>query len=227
MFNEHRTVTGSEFLSKMIKHFVIAKRKFCEKQPGLEQLAEKFAKIEDKIYDRLCAACTSEENDFNVILHGDLWSNNIMFKYNDNGDVVDTVLVDFQLCSYGPPVLDVTYTLYTSSNSDIEESDFDMLAQYYYDELKSTLTKLNYSKNIPSLAEFNNQIILKGIYGAYIGVICEAGRVMENVGEDGVSVYVNDDAAECRLNMLLNPIVQPKIVKLLKYFDRRGYYEIK
>lgn len=224
-FNEHGAVTGAAFVRKMVKNFVVAEREFCKTQPGLEKLVEKLTKIEDTFYKRICATTVRDDNDFNVILHGDLWANNIMFKYDDNGEVEDTVLVDFQICYYGPPALDVTYCMYTSSHNDVSELDWDMLVQYYYDELRTTLKKFNYSKKVPSLMEFNTQIITKGMYGASIGVVCEAGRMLENVGENGLTNFVNDEAAEYRLNMLLNPKVAPKIVKLLKYFDRRGYYE--
>ncbi len=209
----------------MVTNFVKAQRDFCETQPGLQKLAEKFIKIEDTIYDRICKTCVRDDTDFNVILHGDLWSNNIMFKYDDNGDVEDTVIVDFQICYFGPPVLDVTYCLYTSSNNDVTELDWDMLAQHYYDELRSTLTKLNYTKKLPSLMEFNAQMILRGMYGAYVGIICEAGRMIEDVSDDGANVFISDDAADYRLKMLLNPKVVPKIIKLLTYFDRKGYYD--
>lgn len=209
----------------MITNFLIAQKEFCKMQPGLENLVEKFTKIENTYYDHLCAASVRDDNDFNAILHGDLWSNNIMFKYDCNGVVEDTVLVDFQICYYGPPALDVTYCLYTSSHNDVSESDWDMLIQYYYNELRSTLKKFNYSKKMPSLMEFHTQIIMRGLYGASSGIVCEAGRMLENVGDDGLTNFVADDAANYRLNMLLDPKVAPKIVKLLKYFDRRGYYE--
>lgn len=209
----------------MVKNFLVAKREFCKTQPDLENLVEKFTKIEDSFYDRMCAASVRDENEFNVILHCDLWSNNVMFKYDADGGLEDAALVDFQVCYYGPPALDITYTLYTSSHKDVCELDWDMLIQYFYDELKSTLNKFNYSKKIPSLMQFHTDIIMRGLHGAWAGVVCEALRMLENVGDDGLASWVNDDAAEYRLKMLLNPDVVPKIIKLLMYFDRRGYYE--
>ncbi|XP_037043490.1 uncharacterized protein LOC119079604 [Bradysia coprophila] len=224
-FDQHGTVTGSDFIRKLVSNFLIAQAEFCKKQPGLEKLAEKFNIVKDTIYDRIAASCARDDNDLNVILHGDVWSNNIMFKYGDNGEVEDTVLVDFQICYYGPPVLDVTYCLYTSSHIDVSESDWDMLVQYYYEELRSTLAKLNYQKKVPSLTEFNVQIILRGMYAASMGIITQSSRMLENVSENGLADLIRDDKAEHRLNMLLNPKVIPTIIKLLKYFDRRGYYE--
>ena len=49
--------------------------------------------------------------------HGDFWSNNIMFKYDKDGNVNGTVLVDFQMINYGHPAYDVLYLLYISADS--------------------------------------------------------------------------------------------------------------
>ena len=49
--------------------------------------------------------------------HGDFWSNNIMFKYDKDGNVNGAVLVDFQLINYGHPAYDILYLLYISSDS--------------------------------------------------------------------------------------------------------------
>merc|ERR1719323_2144341 len=56
--------------------------------------------------------------------HGDFWSNNIMFKYDAEGKVKDTVLVDFQLINYGHPAYDVLYLLYISADSQYEWENF-------------------------------------------------------------------------------------------------------
>ncbi|KAJ6641296.1 hypothetical protein Bhyg_06232 [Pseudolycoriella hygida] len=221
-FKDHVTESGESFLRKMLTNVVVAQKEFCKRKPHLEYLVPKLNGIENTFFNRICETTTRNDNDFNVIVHGDLWSNNIMFKYDKNGDVEDTVLVDFQLCYYGSPALDLTYCMYTSSHNDVTESDWDILVQCYSKELRKTLKKLNYSKKVPSLMELNAQIIMKGMYAAGVGPMCEGGRMLENVGADGLANFVIDEAAEYRLNMLLNPKVAPKIEMLIKYFDRRG-----
>lgn len=209
----------------MIQNFLLAQIEFCKTRPDLQKVAKKLTNIQGSFFDRMSATCVRDEDDFNVILHGDLWANNVMFKYDDNGEIEDTILVDFQICNYGPPALDVTYCLYTSSDDAISEVDWEMLVQHYYDKLRDMLAKLNYSKKFLSLMEFNAQIIMRGMYASSLGIICEAGRILENVGDNGVLNFIVDEAAEYRLKMLRNPKVEPKIVKLLKFFDRKGYYD--
>jgi len=67
--------------------------------------------------------------------HGDFWSNNIMFKSDSEGKVVDTVIVDFQLINYGHPAYDVLYMFYIST--DLEFRDLHMAAclDTYWDTL--------------------------------------------------------------------------------------------
>lgn len=62
----------------------------------------------------------------NVFCHGDLWSNNIMFKYATLSNGIDindrvpvaAILVDFQLAQFAPPALDLMVMLTMTSNCD-------------------------------------------------------------------------------------------------------------
>ena len=58
--------------------------------------------------------------------HGDFWSNNILYKYDEDDKVVATMLIDFQLINYGHPAYDVLYLLYISSDIGI----FDIFTRY-------------------------------------------------------------------------------------------------
>ncbi|XP_050298808.1 uncharacterized protein LOC126737799 [Anthonomus grandis grandis] len=47
--------------------------------------------------------------------HGDCWSNNMLFKYSDNGQVEDIKLIDFQLARDGSPIYDLAYFFYSGA----------------------------------------------------------------------------------------------------------------
>ncbi|XP_050298073.1 uncharacterized protein LOC126737286 isoform X2 [Anthonomus grandis grandis] len=47
--------------------------------------------------------------------HGDCWSNNMLFKYSDNGQVEDIKLIDFQLARDGSPIHDLAYFFYSGA----------------------------------------------------------------------------------------------------------------
>jgi thiamine kinase-like enzyme len=63
------------------------------------------------------------------ILHGDCWSNNMMFKYQDPqnySEVEEMNLLDFQLGMVGTPVCDLSYFFYTGGSKQL----FDKLEDY-------------------------------------------------------------------------------------------------
>lgn len=47
------------------------------------RIAEKIAELSDFIYDKTCEAAVCRKDDFNVINHGDFWTNNMMFRYDE------------------------------------------------------------------------------------------------------------------------------------------------
>jgi len=65
-----------------------------------DRFACKLHRVADKAVDFLIKILRRDEDDFNVFVHGDLWVNNIMFRYSDVTDeVVDVRYVAVYWCS--------------------------------------------------------------------------------------------------------------------------------
>lgn len=60
------------------------------------------------------------------LIHGDCWSNNMLFKYSDSGKLLDIKLIDFQLCQENTPIHDLSYFFYSGAS----KKDFDKLENY-------------------------------------------------------------------------------------------------
>lgn len=66
----------------------IAKWKGCEKYgEKLMKMRENFVELIKRCFDML-------PGDFCVLIHGDMWTNNLMFKFDENGTTEDVILVN-------------------------------------------------------------------------------------------------------------------------------------
>ncbi|XP_030763689.1 uncharacterized protein LOC115888195 isoform X2 [Sitophilus oryzae] len=75
-----------------------------------------------EVYDK----CSRYNGKHSCIIHGDCWSNNMLFKYNESGELDDVKLVDFQLTRKTTPIHDLSYFFYSGASKE----DFDKLDEY-------------------------------------------------------------------------------------------------
>lgn len=75
----------------------------------------------------------------NVLCHGDLWANNLMFKYDANNQPVECCLVDFQLARYNPPAHDILCFLQFSTTRKLRENHGKTLFKIYHDSMAAIM----------------------------------------------------------------------------------------
>ncbi|CAH2233623.1 uncharacterized protein LOC120629003 [Pararge aegeria] len=110
-------------------------------------LEEKLSQLYIKAYQSL----RNNEDTLNVVIHKDLWANNILFQYNDNVPI-NAVLVDFQLARYAPPTFDLMSLLYMTTSRQFRDCYENEVFHHYYkvfsesldDCTKQRLQNLNY-----------------------------------------------------------------------------------
>ncbi|KAF2879861.1 hypothetical protein ILUMI_26318 [Ignelater luminosus] len=136
----------------------------------------------------------------NVWCNGDLWTKNVMFKY-ENGIPVSSKIFDFQLQRYNPPAHDVLFMIYQTTSKEIRQEYFDYLLEYYYESLRVELEKFGYEvENILSKDEFDLSIkavfplikLTKAIYKSLSAISKESYKEITNDPQLYAYVTFND-----------------------------------
>lgn len=115
---------------------------------GFEDFEDKSCSVWETLQDDLYDIFEPRKDSLNVLTHGDLWLNNMMFKYNNDGNIVDFRLVDLRICRYGTPVTDLVYFLFSSANQDVRENRLDEMISVYLEMLNSVLEHLDYEERL-------------------------------------------------------------------------------
>uniref|UniRef100_A0A336MA18 CSON013155 protein n=1 Tax=Culicoides sonorensis TaxID=179676 RepID=A0A336MA18_CULSO len=190
---------------------------------GFEKYGEKMMNMLDDLIENACKMYDIEDGDLHVLTHGDFWLNNIMYNYDEDGNLKDAVVLDWQYSSYAFPILDFLLFIYTSTNDDIRLNHADLF-QIYYNELVSTLKKLNYSRKIPTLFEFRHQYLKKSFLKLTSCIMMLPSMINEvNDDADFESLMLDDEKARrFKKTIMSNPKYRTILQKLLPIFDSEG-----
>jgi thiamine kinase-like enzyme len=94
----------------------------------------KVTKAVAKMYDRSSKITT--------IIHGDLWSNNMMFSNDSDGIPGKIKLLDFQMGHVAHPAIDLCYFLYSNTDSAFRKNNLDRCLREYFVVFRKYLTGL-------------------------------------------------------------------------------------
>ncbi|TDG43704.1 hypothetical protein AWZ03_009868 [Drosophila navojoa] len=189
-----------------------------DKLRGLQKHVMEYT---EKVYD-------PQENEFNTLTHGDLWTNNIMLRKKTAHSELDLLLIDFQFSAWAPPAVDLFYFFYTSLVPEVRNSHLSALIQYYHKVLVDTLRELNFSGYIPTL----RQLVLQLEKGKFMAVTacltCQAIMLNEETKDADFNGLMVDDerGRNFRKSMYTNKRLQDIIIKWLPEFDRSGLLDL-
>ena len=103
------------------------------------------------------------------ILHGDCWNNNMMYRYDEQGKVVEMKLVDWQIPRVDHPGTDILNFLMTSTSPEIRKKHRRSLLNHYYDVLSSAMGKLGLE--LHSRGKFLKEIHARMLWAMFFGLM--------------------------------------------------------
>ncbi|KAH8296631.1 hypothetical protein KR054_008990 [Drosophila jambulina] len=139
---------------------------FAEELPEISRKMK--AQLPEAYSQKLQNVVDPKKSNFNAIVHGDLWVNNMMFDRTNN----KAILVDFQDCFWGSPAIDLQFFFYTSLQLEILLTQQDDLLKHYFHHLHETLTCCGSREPLPTFEELKDEMHRCLFYG-YYAVTCE------------------------------------------------------
>lgn len=130
-----------------------------------QQHLQLLKKLKSTFYKSLWEAGNFDDNEINVLQHGDCWINNFMFS-SDKGTGPGFRFVDFQLPCITSAALDLNYFIFTSPSTVFRLEKIDEMLATYHTAFMTTIEKLNVTLPRPySLEELKTNFQKRLFFG--------------------------------------------------------------
>ncbi|XP_034099228.2 uncharacterized protein LOC117564518 [Drosophila albomicans] len=196
--------------------------------PGFERIASKIDKYLQQQRAHLVRAQAPLEKEIKVLNHGDLWVNNMLFKYDRVQQPQDVIFIDFQLSIWGSPGIDLNYFFYTSLSLDILKHKRPQLLKVYHNRLKETLLQLDMNVPVPSYEQLLNEVQRRESYGffAAYGILPTVSQSKAQTADNNLENFKDADFAQRKVEQQFE---SPRVVETMRYalphFERAGVFD--
>ncbi|XP_016980493.1 uncharacterized protein LOC108045621 [Drosophila rhopaloa] len=187
----------------------------------LKELQKRVMEYSERVYD-------PQPGEFNTLVHGDYWVNNVMLRYGEQKEPLDMTLIDFQFCSWSSPAVDLHYFFNTSVQSAIRFEQQDALIQYYHSVLVETLKDLNFGGYTPTLRQLILQLEKGRFFAVTVALVCQAILTNDQTADADFHALMKDDERGRNFRKLLytNKRLQDNLKYELPRFDRSGLLDV-
>lgn len=76
----HVRLDGSKHYRTLLENAIVGCIDTFQSNSCLQSIRRKLGVLKTNVFEKCCEAVQRNDDAFNVLTHGDLWSNNIMFK---------------------------------------------------------------------------------------------------------------------------------------------------
>ncbi|KAG5666847.1 hypothetical protein PVAND_014857 [Polypedilum vanderplanki] len=111
----------------------------------------------------------SDADRLKVLNHNDFHNKNVLFKEVE-GKIVDLYFIDFQLCTFASPAIDLIFALYHFVSSENREKHRDEFISIYHHQFVKTLNDFNYCGDLPTLKAFHDEIFKCGTFEVLVAI---------------------------------------------------------
>ncbi|XP_058117667.1 uncharacterized protein LOC131260031 [Anopheles coustani] len=144
----------------------------------LPDLVGPVTNFHQQINDRLQAAYGTSSICANVLIHGDFHFKNLL-HLQPVDTIVDTMFVDYQMCSWSSQTVDLFYLTYMIPEQSVKESHRNEIIYSYHTEFSRILERLKYGDRIPSLMDLQTEMLRNGALELFHYIVFSAFRYID------------------------------------------------
>ncbi|KAH8382765.1 hypothetical protein KR009_005159 [Drosophila setifemur] len=197
---------------------------YLNTQVGYKKQAELLDKLAPH-YMGLGLRCFQPEVEhINVLTHGDVWTNNMMFKYEE-GVPSDVLLIDFQYAFWGSPTLDIHHLLNTSAVEGVRSELQVEMRCVYHEVFVRELQRLGFrGQRLPSRKQFHLESEQKRFYAVHCGLLLQPVLLNTDETDADFGALLSDQprGMNMKRRLYLNGGIQKSIRRLVVQFELEG-----
>lgn len=209
-----------------------------------ENVAEDYKEAVCKVYQKyvpkpssLMQTFIDDDQDFNIIIHGDYNRNNVMFKYDAEegfNNPIGIKMFDFQWTKYASPALDLSFFMYQNIGPAILPGIWDKVLKTYHETMIKTLCAImNCKENDPRIKRLNFESFLlhfreHAFYGCLIAAWFLPVMLADLETCDRVEEVINRDMfSQEAIDVILpagGEVALKRVVANMEHAFRKGYF---
>ncbi|EAL41333.2 AGAP003760-PA [Anopheles gambiae str. PEST] len=130
-----------------------------KRYPEFAHFAKPLQKFQDSLRELYVSSYIQSKTIQNVLIHGDFHGKNMLHQVDAKGRHTDTILLDYQICCWTTPAVDVYYLLDMIPTQKVKDKHRSELIYMYYQQYSDLLKRLGYVGKIPSLLDLQIELL--------------------------------------------------------------------
>ncbi|XP_012287088.1 uncharacterized protein LOC105703339 isoform X2 [Orussus abietinus] len=169
-------------------------------------------------YDKVDLAGKVEEP-WGTLVHNDFWVNNMLFKHDHSGKIIDMKIVDFQLYVYDYGMKDLIFFLMSSGRNDIMEENLDRLIDLYYESFIGCLKSLKVD-----VQEFSKKLFIDCLNKCAPAKLAQCLMMTQVIQAERNKAADPQKMDELNNFKATGQAYERKLLDIVRIYDKRGWF---